>query len=224
MKVVEIFDSIEGEGKRTGQTATFIRFAGCNLRCSYCDTTYALFGEKEECIYTNMSINEIIEKVNPEWKRVTLTGGEPLIQEGIDALIQKLCDMGCEVNIETNGTVNTQKYSDNPNVFVTIDYKLPSSVESGKMDINNFTALDKNDVIKFVAGSIEDINTMENIVAKLKSVYSQDELPIMYAGTVFGKIEMSTLVDAIVRSKILKDVIFQLQIHKFVWNPDERGV
>ncbi len=224
MKVVEIFDSIEGEGKRAGQTATFIRFAGCNLRCSYCDTTYALFGEAEECIYSDMSINEIIQKVNPEWKRVTLTGGEPLIQDGIDTLIQKLCDMGCEVNIETNGTVNTQKYSGNPNVFVTIDYKLPSSDMADKMDINNFTALSKNDVIKFVAGSIQDINVMENIVAKLKSVYSPNKLPLMYTGAVFGEIEMSTLVDAIVRSRILKDVIFQLQIHKFVWNPDERGV
>lgn len=224
MKVVEIFDSIEGEGKRAGQTATFIRFAGCNLRCSYCDTTYALFGEKEECVYTEMSIEEILEKVNPDWKRVTLTGGEPLIQKEIDTLIDALCDMGCEVNIETNGTVNTKHYTSNPNVFVTIDYKLPSSGECEKMDINNFTALGKNDVIKFVVGSSEDIDCMENIVARLKCIYPPSKLPIMYTGAVFGEIDMQCLVEKIVNSKILKDVIFQLQIHKFVWNPEERGV
>ncbi len=224
MKVVEIFDSVEGEGKRVGQSATFIRFAGCNLRCSYCDTTYALFGEAEDCVYTDMSVEEILKKVNTDYKRVTLTGGEPLMQEGIDTLIQKLCDMGIEVNIETNGTINTKKYSDNPNVFVTIDYKLPSSSESDKMDTNNFICLDKNDVIKFVAGNREDIDVMENVVAKLKCTYSPDKLPIMYTGAVFGEIEPSELVNQILNSKTLKDVIFQLQIHKFIWNPEERGV
>ncbi len=224
MKVVEIFDSIEGEGKRVGQTATFIRFAGCNLRCSYCDTTYALFGEAEDCVYTDMSIDEIIEKVNTNYKRVTLTGGEPLMQEGIDILIQKLCDMGVEVNIETNGTINTKKYSDNPKVFVSIDYKLPSSGMSDKMDINNFISLDKNDVIKFVAGSHEDIDVMENIVTRLKCIYLPDKLPIMYTGTVFGEIEPRELVNYVINSKTLKDVIFGLQIHKFIWNPKERGV
>jgi len=74
MKIVEIFDSIDGEGIRTGQTATFIRLAGCNLRCSYCDTLYALFGEDEPCEYTEMSIDEIIQRVNKAYKRVTLTG------------------------------------------------------------------------------------------------------------------------------------------------------
>ena len=78
LKIVEIFDSIDGEGKRTGQPCTFIRLAGCNLRCSYCDTLYALFGEKEECVYEEMSVQEIMKRVNPLYKRVTLTGGEPL--------------------------------------------------------------------------------------------------------------------------------------------------
>ncbi len=224
MKVVEIFDSIEGEGKRVGQSATFIRFAGCNLRCSYCDTTYALFGEAEDCVYTNMSIDEILKKVNTDYKRVTLTGGEPLMQEGIDTLIQKLCDMGVEVNIETNGTINTKKYSDNPSVFVSIDYKLPSSGMSKKMDIDNFISLDKNDVIKFIAGSVDDIDVMENVVTRLKSIYSPDKLPIMYAGAVFGEIEPSEIVNRIINSRTLKDVIFGLQIHKFIWNPEERGV
>ena len=81
MKVTEIFDSIDGEGIRTGQPCTFIRLAGCNLRCSYCDTLYSLFGEDEPCEYTEMSTDEILKAVNPLFKRVTLTGGEPLFHK-----------------------------------------------------------------------------------------------------------------------------------------------
>ena len=224
MKVVEIFDSIEGEGKRAGQTATFIRLAGCNLRCTYCDTTYALFGEDEKCEYVDMSIEEILEKVNKDYKRVTITGGEPLIHKDIDELVCALCNIGCEVNIETNGTVDTSKYSDNPYVFVTIDYKLPSSGMFEKMEWKNFTALDKNDVIKFVVGSELDIECVKKIVIDLQSCYSKDKMPLMYTGAVFGEIEPSVIVEKLVTSPILKDVIFQLQIHKFVWRPEERGV
>ena len=90
MKVVEIFDSIDGEGIRTGQAVSFIRLAGCNLRCSYCDTLYALFGEKEPCDYTEMTAREIANKVNPVFGRVTLTGGEPLIHKDVEELIEIL--------------------------------------------------------------------------------------------------------------------------------------
>ena len=75
-KIVEIFDSIEGEGKRSGQLATFVRTAGCNLRCSYCDTLYAL--SEKNCEYTELTSDEIISRLNPLYRKVTLTGGEPL--------------------------------------------------------------------------------------------------------------------------------------------------
>jgi len=224
MKVVEIFDSIEGEGKRTGQTSTFIRLAGCNIRCSYCDTLYALFGEAEECAYTEMTVADILQKVNPKWKRVTITGGEPLIHKDIDVLIDELSKMGCQINIETNGTVNTQKYNSFDNIFVTIDYKLPSSNVSDKMMFDNFTSLNNTDVIKFVIGSREDISVMKAVIRKLNSVYTKDAMPILYAGAVFGNIEPKEIVQEIVNSDELQDVIFQLQIHKFIWKPEERGV
>lgn len=222
MKVVEIFHSIDGEGKRTGQSAAFIRLAGCNMRCSYCDTLYALFGEKEECVYTEMSVEEIVSRI--KCKRVTITGGEPLIHKDIDELIKELCRFGCEINIETNGSVNTEKYNIIPNLFVTIDYKLPSSGMSDKMQIENFLNLRSTDVIKFVVGSEEDIKCMKRVVGRLKAHYAKDELPIMYTGAVFGEMEPKRLVDEILSCEELEDMVFQLQIHKFIWNPEDRGV
>ncbi|MGN0108280.1 MAG: 7-carboxy-7-deazaguanine synthase QueE, partial [Hominilimicola sp.] len=105
MKIIEIFDSIDGEGIRTGHPATFIRLAGCNLRCSYCDTVYSLFGEETPCEYTEMTIEEVISKVNKNYNRITLTGGEPLVHKESAELVRCLLEMGCEVNIETNGAV-----------------------------------------------------------------------------------------------------------------------
>ena len=111
-KVVENFDSIDGEGIRTGMTASFVRLAGCNLRCSYCDTLYALFGENEPCRYIEMTAEEIVNRV--KYKRVTITGGEPMIQEGIGALLELLCrDPELYVEVETNGSVDLSPYLQN---------------------------------------------------------------------------------------------------------------
>ena len=184
MKVIEIFDSIDGEGIRTGQCATFIRLAGCNLRCSYCDTVYSLFGEETPCEYTEMTVDEIISKVNMTYKRVTLTGGEPLVHTDSAELISKLTELGCDVNIETNGAVDIVdflgKVPKSDNLFFTIDYKLPSSGMTDKMIWNNFINLRPCDVIKFVIGSDEDMNLTIDIVKKLKQVYT--EMPHIYLG------------------------------------------
>lgn len=226
MKVVEIFDSIDGEGIRTGQPATFIRLAGCNLRCTYCDTLYALFGEKEECKYTEMTIDEIAERVNPVYKRVTLTGGEPLIARDSDELCARLIGMGCEVNIETNGAVDIadfiQRVPDTDRLFFTIDYKLPSSGMSDKMIWSNFLCLKEYDVIKFVIGSREDIRVTCDIMAALKKHYKK--MPHVFLGAVYGRLDMQELVDAILTEPALCDVRLQVQLHKIIWSPDERGV
>ena len=172
MKIIEIFDSIDGEGIRTGQSATFIRLAGCNLRCSYCDTVYSLFGEETPCEYTEMTIEEVISKVNANYKRITLTGGEPLITPESSKLVSRLTEMGYEVNIETNGAVDIieflKKIPHSENLFFTIDYKLPTSGMTDKMIWNNFLNLRPCDVIKFVVGSSEDIAQTIDIVKKLK--------------------------------------------------------
>lgn len=226
MKVVEIFDSIDGEGIRTGQPVTFIRLAGCNLRCSYCDTLYALFGEDEPCEYTEMTIEEIISKVNNNYKRITLTGGEPLIHKDCETLVNSLTDMGCEVNIETNGAVDIkaflEKISSPEKLFFTIDYKLPSSGMTDKMIWDNFLNLRPYDVIKFVAGSNEDIELTIEIVKKLKKVYNK--MPHIFIGAVYGMFDAQELVNIILKEPALSDARFQVQLHKIIWSPKERGV
>lgn len=123
--VVEIFDSIDGEGKRTGYMATFVRFAGCNLRCSYCDTAYAWDASQAK---EWLSEDNLFQQITAyPWKRVTLTGGEPMLQP-IETLCRRLGDAGYEVNIETNGAAAL--FLERPDrLFYTMDIKSPSSVE-----------------------------------------------------------------------------------------------
>ncbi len=221
MRVVEIFDSIDGEGKRAGIPASFIRLAGCNLRCTYCDTAYALYGEKEPCRYTEMTPEEIADKIT--LPRVTLTGGEPLIHENAKTLIDLLLARGLEINIETNGAADISEFvTDNENLFFTIDYKLPSSGECEKMLWSNFLKLKSRDVVKFVIGTDNDFEKMREITARLKSELPQ--MPHIFAGAVFGEYDPARLVDKIIADDMLWDARVQLQMHKFIWDPDKRGV
>ena len=124
--MVEKFVSINGEGVRAGQLAVFIRFAGCNLRCSFCDTMWA---NEENVDYELNSVKELCEYVEETGvKNVTLTGGEPLLQKKVEELIGELTKMGLYVEIETNGSVDLKKYKNiNPPPVFTVDYKLPGS-------------------------------------------------------------------------------------------------
>jgi len=212
MKVVEIFHSIEGEGKRAGQTAAFVRFAGCNLNCSYCDTTYA-----QGNTGTPMTTEEILDKVG-DYKRVTLTGGEPLLTPGIDDLVSKMISFGMEINIETNGSADITSLLHHSNLFFTIDYKLPFSGETDKMLLDNFEKLRPHDVLKFVIGTESDIPIMVDFIKNLKT------RPLIFAGTVFGSYEPRQLVEHLVNMRSLRDIQLQLQLHKFIWDPSERGV
>jgi 7-carboxy-7-deazaguanine synthase len=226
LKVVEIFDSIDGEGVRTGQPCSFVRLAGCNIRCSYCDTTYALFGENEPCEYTEMTVDEIVSHLNTRYKRVTLTGGEPLIHANIKELTKKLLSDGYEVNIETNGAVDiTEFLKDMPRtkkLFLTIDYKLPSSGMSDRMIWRNFVNLREFDAVKFVVGSDEDMRVMKSVTEKMQE--ECEVMPMMYAGVVYGKYEPIRLVETILNEPIMKDFKYQIQLHKLIWDPEKRGV
>ena len=151
--VNEIFGSIDGEGVRTGYLTTFIRLNGCNLRCSYCDTGYALKVQEP-----NMSLDEIMEKVHEiGFNRITLTGGEPLIHPNVKLLVENLAFGGYEVNIETNGAVALPEFTELPGVFVTMDWKCPSSGENKSMVKSNLAKLTMLDVLKFVVGTQEDL-------------------------------------------------------------------
>lgn len=214
--VVEIFDSIDGEGKRTGELATFIRLAGCNLRCSYCDTSYGL----DFISGTPMKMSEIIDKCKEySNKNITLTGGEPLARIFVDELIERLALEGFEVNIETNGSISLYNTPRLKNVFYTMDYKCPSSGVEDKMDLENLKFLDKDDVLKFVVGSEEDLDKTWTILDEYKPKAQ------VYISPVFGKIEPVEIVNYMKEHKeTFKDARIQIQLHKIIWNPDERGV
>lgn len=225
-RVVEIFDSIDGEGLRMGQPVSFIRLAGCNLRCTYCDTPYSLFGEDVPCEYTEMTAEEILSAMNKNYRRVTLTGGEPLISPGVNELVDLLSDNGFEVNIETNGAADIVKFlsaiKSRDNLFFTIDYKLPSSGMEDKMLYSNFTALLECDVIKYVVGSDEDAKTMVEFTKKLKT--DLKVMPHIFAGAVYGEFELEKLTGIILEEPVMKDARIQVQLHKIIWDPDKKGV
>lgn len=212
MKVVEIFKSIDGEGKRAGLPTTFIRLYGCNLNCSYCDTRYGC----EDNNYQVMSIKRIMDRVRDlDCDSITITGGEPLIHPGIEQLIDTLYDAGYCINIETNGTQKIQHYRSD-RLFFTVDYKCPSSGMTDKMDCN-FEDLDKDDVLKFVVGSQEDM------VCALEFLETHNIKTNVYFSPVFGKIEPVEIVDFLIEHK-LNNCKVQLQLHKIIWSPEQKGV
>jgi 7-carboxy-7-deazaguanine synthase len=231
--VVEFFDSIEGEGKRAGATATFIRLAGCNLRCGYCDTTHAL----ETDAGIKMTLKEILSLINPTYKRVTLTGGEPLLAADVDILVKNLLAQKCEVNIETNGSIDVADFrarvGDSKSLFFTVDYKLPSSDVNDKMLDVNYFSLREDDVLKFVVGSPEDIPSMLHLIERMQghiinAIIAKKEttmvMPQIFIGMVYGAFELPALADIIINTPILKEARLQLQFHKIIWGPNKQGV
>ena len=217
-KVVEIFESINGEGMRAGELAVFVRMKGCNLSCNYCDTMWA---NEADCEFEEMTADRIVERVKKSGiKNVTLTGGEPLLQKDADKLLKLFSDeKDIRVEIETNGSVNLSPFLKYENTSFTMDYKLPESDIEKYMDLENFKILRKKDTLKFVASSVNDLKKAKDIIEKYDLI---DRVNIIFS-PVFGKIELTDIVDFLKDNK-LNDVRMQLQMHKFIWAPDERGV
>ena len=218
-KVVEIFESINGEGKKAGQLALFIRFQKCNLNCSYCDTKWA---NSDDSPYTLMNLEELYKKVVESGiKNVTITGGEPLLQENIEIFLKKLAENPeINVEIETNGSINLKRFGEIKNApSFTMDYKLPESNMEKFMDLENFKYLKEKDTIKFVVSNIDDLERAREIIEK----YSLVEKCAVYISPVFGKIELSSMVDFMKKYK-MNGVNMQLQIHKIIWDPETKGV
>lgn len=216
-KVNEIFVSIDGEGVRTGLPTVFIRLYGCNLKCSYCDTRYSC----ENSDYKLMPLMDILEQVlSYGVPRVTLTGGEPLIHEGVKDLINSLVANDIEVNIETNGAVDLNdfwEYKHNSKVIFTMDYKCASSGMEDKMKLLNLYLLQPKDVIKFVVSNYNELEKMEYILEETGCKAQP------YVSPVFGAIEPKELVEYVLENK-LNNVKVQVQLHKIIWNPNMRGV
>lgn len=218
-KIAEMFSSINGEGTHAGQLAFFIRFTGCNLNCSYCDTKWA---NVPNAPFTEMTADEILSEVKKSGiKNVTVTGGEPLIQPNIISLLEMLCGGGRYVEIETNGSADVSevlKIKEN-RPALTMDYKLPSSGMENHMRTENFAVLEKKDTVKFVSGSCADLERALEIIRE----YNLIGKCAVYISPVFGKIEPAEIVNFMLENK-LNGVNVQLQMHKFIWDPNARRV
>lgn len=215
MKVVEIFKSIDGEGKRAGLPTTFIRLYGCNLRCSYCDSQYAWSGNN----YEEMSVDEILTAVKELGiTSITLTGGEPLIHKDVKELLSKLVECKFDVNVETNGTQDIDIYrSISDDIWFTVDYKCNSSLVSDKMNEDIFKhQLKDKDVLKFVVGSDEDLKQALDVIKAYKPNAQ------IYFSPVFG-FDASKIVAFLLAEKLYNCKV-QLQLHKYIWDKDKRGV
>ena len=212
LKINEIYHSIQGESTSAGRPCVFVRLTYCNLRCTYCDTEYAFYDGKD------MSVQQVIDEVEKyNCKLVEVTGGEPLVQmdECLD-LMKKLSDLGFEVLIETGGSLLIKDIDHR--VKIIMDLKCPSSNMEKKNLYENLKYLKQTDELKFVIGNREDY---EWTLEKLKK-YNLFEKCIILFSVVFGELEPVQLVNWILEDKL--DVRFQLQMHKYIWHPETKGV
>lgn len=214
MRVIEKFISIDGEGPTAGALSVFIRFAGCNLRCAWCDTSYAWEAKHGE----EMSAAEIADYViSTGIEHVTLTGGEPLLQTDIISLLARLTDY--QIHIETNGAIPIDLYRLDDNIHFVIDYKLPASGMEDRMDLLNLELAGKSDAYKFVIATERDLDRAIEIVRK----YELDTRTQVYFSTVFGAIKPADVVERMKKERLCK-IKLQLQLHKYIWDPQKRGV
>ena len=210
MKINEIFYSIQGEGKWTGQPNIFIRTTGCNLRCAYCDTKYAYKNGK------NMTITEITEKIKKyPCKKICLTGGEPLEQKETVQLIDALIKENYEICLETNGSKNIKQLVNKKNLLISLDIKCPSSEMHNKMKYENIKLLKQKDQIKFIIKNKEDCNHAKQIIKKYKT-----KCPIFFQ-PVWGT-NPKNLAEWILKDGL--NVQLSLQLHKILWEEKARGV
>lgn len=211
MKINEIFKSIQGETSYAGLPCIFIRITGCNLHCSYCDTTYAFEDGKE------MSINSIIESVDRlSSKLVCVTGGEPLFNIETPYLITELLNKKHTVIVETNGSCDVSIIS--KEAIKIMDIKCPDSNMSHLMNWQNINYLTKSDEVKFVLSSRNDYDWTKAVIYK----YNLSKVANILIGTVFGAISPRLVVQWILEDNL--DVRFQLQLHKYIWESHTRGV
>jgi len=211
MKITEIFKSIEGETSYVGLPCSFIRVTGCNLRCSYCDTTYAYEGGRE------MSISSIVEDVRRfKTKLVCITGGEPLTNKETPSLAEELLNKYYTVLVETNGSCDIRAL---PKEAIKImDLKCPDSNVSHLMNWQNIEHLTPLDEVKFVLSSRKDYEWAKVVIRQ----HRLSEIAAVLIGTASGSIPPKTVVQWLLEDNL--DVRFQLQIHKYIWEPHARGV
>lgn len=213
MIVNEIFYSIQGESSFAGQPCVFVRLTGCNLRCSYCDTQYA-YNEGRQ--YSVDQISEIVQSY--QCPLVEITGGEPLLQEEAPILVNNLLLKKFRVLMETNGSIDINQVS--AECIKIVDVKCPSSNEHTKNDLKNLNRLSSNDELKFVIGDRSDFEFACDILKFLKR--NRPDSGKIHFSPVFGKMLPETLAQWILDTHL--DVRLQLQMHKYIWDKEKRGV
>ncbi len=213
--VNEIFYSIQGEGTRIGFPCIFVRFQGCELRCTWCDTNYALEINAEA---NKMSIDAIMKSVKKyDCGLICITGGEPLLQKDLNILLDKLIDQNFEVIIETNGHQDISKF-DRRAVFI-MDLKCPTSGMSKNNRFENIDYLCFRDEVKFVIQDEKDYHWARKII---KEYHLDKRVKSVLISPVFNMMSIEELASWILRDNL--SVRLQLQLHKFIWEPGRRGV
>jgi len=212
LNLIEIFRSVQGETSFSGLPTTFVRTAACNLRCTWCDSTYS-FGRGEP-----WTLERILEEVESAGcKYVCVTGGEPLLQKNVHLLMKELCDRGYIVSLETGGSLPTKDVDQR--VYVILDIKCPDSGMSDKNDWKNLEWLRKHDEVKFVINGHDDYLWAKDVCHKF-SLFDREK-PVLFS-PVHGVLDPKELLSWTLEDKI--PFRLNLQIHKFIWSPETQGV
>lgn len=218
--VSEIFESIDGEGYHAGYPTVFFRVVGCNLRCAWCDSKYTFRADEQS---RWMSVEEAFEEVRRfEINHITITGGEPLLEENkqwMDDFICKLLFDGFAVDVETNGSIDYKYWKEKfagDNFVIIADWKAKSSKMNGAMLYSNLDVLTESDIVKIVVED-DDFGEVENVL-------DYGTLAKVYISPVFGKVTMEKIPQFVLAHKDCPNLRCQIQMHKVFWNPDKRGV
>lgn len=217
--ISEIFQSIDGEGYNAGYPTVFFRTIGCNLRCSWCDSTYTFLPDENSKFY---SVQEaLVEVLSYDIKHITITGGEPLLQvnkEWMTEFISRLLEERFIVDIETNGSISLEYWKTRfpSGVTFIMDWKAPASGMNKSMISENLKTLDYWDIIKIVVTD-SDFEEVEKV---LKSGTRAD----IYVSPAFNQVTMEKIPEFVLKHKEYENLRCQIQMHKIFWNPDKRGV
>ena len=212
LKINEIYLSVQGESTWAGLPCVFVRLTGCDSRCSYCDTEYAFYEGSRK------SLDQVFDEIlRFECPLVEITGGEPLLQKNVLSLMAALCDADRTVLIETSGAHDISGID--PRVHRIMDLKTPSSGEVARNLYANIAFLNHRDEVKFVIGSRDDYEWSREQIE-----YHQlaNRVKAVLLSPVFGRIEPREIVEWMLKDRL--SARFQLQIHKFIWDPRARGV
>ena len=211
MRITEIYKSIQGESTYAGQPCVFIRTTGCNLRCTWCDSAFTFYGGQE------MDLEEVLARVRSYHCRlVELTGGEPLLQKESRPLVRTLANEGHTVLIETGGSLDIRGFD--PRVVIIMDIKCPGSRMTDAMRWENIDALKPTDQIKFVIKDRQDYLWAAEILEQHRLL---QRFTVLFS-PVFGVMDPKQLAEWVLEDGL--ELQLQLQLHKYIWHPETRGV